>query len=93
MKSFRFATLRQLILACASFAPIAMAFIAGSGPGASAVSAAPAPQVQVLPCSSDDMRRHWCPADTRGGVELIKQRSEAKCIFDRTWGYDVLRVR
>jgi hypothetical protein len=66
----------------------AVALLTGVGPGASAVRAAAVPQVETVPCSSDDMRRHWCPVDTRGGVELARQRSDAKCIFDRTWGYD-----
>jgi hypothetical protein len=39
-------------------------------------------------CSSDDMRRHYCAADTRGGVALARQRSDASCIQGRTWGYD-----
>jgi hypothetical protein len=42
----------------------------------------------TIRCSSDDMRRHYCSVDTRGGVELIRQRSDAACIQGRTWGYD-----
>jgi len=42
----------------------------------------------VISCSSDDMHRHYCPADTRGGVQLIRQRSEASCRQGRSWGYD-----
>ncbi|MBC7924734.1 MAG: DUF3011 domain-containing protein [Bryobacteraceae bacterium] len=41
-----------------------------------------------LTCSSDDMRRHYCSADTRGGVQLVRQRSDASCVEGRTWGYD-----
>jgi hypothetical protein len=33
------------------------------------------------------MRRNFCPADVRGGVQLVKQRSDVPCIFNRTWGY------
>ena len=43
---------------------------------------------QVITCSSDDMRRHYCPADTRGGVQLLKQRSDASCRQGSSWGYD-----
>jgi hypothetical protein len=39
-------------------------------------------------CSSDDMHRHYCPADTRGGVQLLKQRSESACRQRRSWGFD-----
>ena len=90
MKRFHSTLPRTLFLACGSLALSAVAMITGSGPGASAVSAAPAPapQAEAISCSSDDMRRHWCPVDTRGGVELVRQRSEAKCISERTWGYD-----
>jgi Protein of unknown function (DUF3011) len=41
-----------------------------------------------MSCASNDMRRHTCQVDTRGGVQLVHQNSQAKCIFDRTWGYD-----
>jgi len=39
-------------------------------------------------CASDDGRRNYCGADTRGGVRLVRQRSDAPCISGRTWGYD-----
>src|ERR1700730_7969717 len=38
-------------------------------------------------CPSDDMGRAWCPADSRFGVGMIRQRSEATCIEGHTWGY------
>ena len=43
---------------------------------------------QVISCSSDDMHRHYCPADTRGGVQLVKQHSDSSCRQGRSWGYD-----
>jgi Protein of unknown function (DUF3011) len=43
---------------------------------------------RVVSCSSDDMHRHYCPADTRGGVQLIKQHSDSSCRQGRSWGYD-----
>jgi hypothetical protein len=43
---------------------------------------------QVISCSSDDMHRHYCSADTRGGVRLVKQNSESSCRQGRSWGYD-----
>jgi hypothetical protein len=42
----------------------------------------------VLTCSSDDMHRHYCDADTRNGVRLVRQRSDAQCRQDYSWGYD-----
>ncbi|MBO0723599.1 MAG: DUF3011 domain-containing protein [Blastocatellia bacterium] len=43
---------------------------------------------QELRCDSNDGRYHLCPADTRRGVSLVKQRSDASCILNRTWGYN-----
>jgi hypothetical protein len=45
-------------------------------------------QAQVISCSSDDMHRHYCQADTRGGVQLIRQHSEASCRQGRSWDFD-----
>ena len=39
-------------------------------------------------CASDNGGRNVCPTDTRGGVQLIRQRSDSPCDFGRTWGYD-----
>ncbi len=39
-------------------------------------------------CESNSNRTHHCEADTRFGVELVRQISNARCIRDRTWGYD-----
>ncbi len=43
---------------------------------------------QVVSCSSDDMHRHYCPADTRGGVQLVRQNSDSSCRQGRSWGFD-----
>src|SRR5215813_2395001 len=42
---------------------------------------------QTIYCASDDGRRNQCSADTRGGVTLVNQRSEAACIQGRSWGF------
>ena len=39
-------------------------------------------------CASDDGRRHYCAVDTRGGVQLLRQRSGSPCVQGQTWGYD-----
>jgi Protein of unknown function (DUF3011) len=44
--------------------------------------------VQVFACNSDDMGRHSCAVDTRGGVRLLTQHSEAPCTEGRNWGTD-----
>lgn len=49
----------------------------GEGPG-------PGP----IACSSDDGRRRYCDADTRGGVQLVRQISGSPCEQGRTWGFD-----
>ena len=42
----------------------------------------------VITCASNDGRRNFCAADTRGGVQLVNQRSGSPCIFGQTWGFD-----
>src|SRR5690348_9983667 len=65
--------------------------------GQSSLSALPEPGAlvpataaafQEFYCASDDGRRHYCNADTRGGVRLVRQRSGSSCVQGRSWGYD-----
>lgn len=62
----------------------------GNYPGGGAYGSYPSNggYTSTMRCSSDDMGRHYCSADTRGGVSLVRQRSDAACIEGRTWGYD-----
>ncbi len=46
------------------------------------------PPMGRVTCSSNNGGRQFCPADTRGGVRMINQRSGSPCIQGRTWGYD-----
>lgn len=39
-------------------------------------------------CESIDNRERYCRADTRGGVQLVRQLSKTPCIRGRTWDYD-----
>ena len=43
---------------------------------------------QTLTCSSDNGRRNFCNADTRGGVQMVRQRCGSACIQGQTWGWD-----
>jgi len=43
-------------------------------------------------CESQNGRYKFCSADTRGGVELRRQLSNAGCNFNRSWGYDRYRI-
>lgn len=42
---------------------------------------------QVFRCESNDGRTRECAANTRAGVQLVRQLSRAACIQGRTWGY------
>jgi Protein of unknown function (DUF3011) len=42
----------------------------------------------IVSCSSDDGHRHYCDANTRGGVRLLQQRSDSPCREGETWGFD-----
>ncbi|MEO6911479.1 MAG: DUF3011 domain-containing protein [Edaphobacter sp.] len=46
------------------------------------------PQGQVITCSSNDGKRHYCGIDTSRGVQLSRQISGSACIQGQTWGYD-----
>ncbi len=39
-------------------------------------------------CESVDKQHRYCGADTRGGVQLRRQLSEAECREGRSWGHD-----
>ena len=39
-------------------------------------------------CESIDSRERYCRAETRGGVQLVRQLSKTPCIRGRTWDYD-----
>lgn len=43
---------------------------------------------QVLRCESSDGRHKQCPADTGGGVELVRQLSRSACLRNQSWGTD-----
>ena len=45
-------------------------------------------QGQTITCSSNDGRRNFCSANTRGGVRLSRQISGSACIQGSTWGLD-----
>ena len=45
-------------------------------------------QAYNIYCASDDRRRNWCPVDTRGGVRLVRKRSDSACVWGDSWGYD-----
>jgi len=46
------------------------------------------PNRGAITCASDDGRRVFCEADTRGRVRLIRQLSDSPCQEGSTWGYD-----
>ena len=41
----------------------------------------------IVRCESVDGRTRECPADTRGGVRLVRQVSRTTCMEGRNWGY------
>jgi hypothetical protein len=51
-------------------------------------AAAPAARAQSITCSSNNGRRNFCPIDTRGGVTMVRQRSDARCTQGYSWGFD-----
>lgn len=47
---------------------------------------------QTITCSSDNGRRNYCNANTRGGVQMTRQISGSACIQGQTWGWDNNRI-
>ena len=39
-------------------------------------------------CESEEFEYKFCPADTRGGVQLRQQLSDTDCQRGYNWGYD-----
>lgn len=48
----------------------------------------PPPVNAVITCSSNNGGRNYCPANTRNGVHLVRQRSDAPCRSGYSWGFD-----
>lgn len=46
------------------------------------------PPGRIITCRSKDYRYQFCRANTRGGVVLQKQLSDAPCDKGRTWGFE-----
>lgn len=78
-------------IAVLAFLCAAAFLIVAALPAPSALAAVPPSHYRdtvKLYCASDDWRLHWCPVDVGGGVELLKQKSQALCLYGKTWGYD-----
>ncbi len=55
---------------------------------AAALLTAPAAADTLLECASGGYKYTYCPADTRYGVQLEKQKSSTPCVLNDSWGYD-----
>jgi Protein of unknown function (DUF3011) len=53
-----------------------------------AVSIGAAANAQTVSCTSEDGSKKYCQADTKHGVTLAKQRSDAACRLGESWGFD-----
>jgi hypothetical protein len=56
--------------------------------GMLALSPGRAEAQNTITCESRGHDRAYCSADTRGGVRLVRQLSESRCVSGRTWGTD-----
>jgi Protein of unknown function (DUF3011) len=53
-----------------------------------AMTVRPATAQRSITCASQDGKRHYCDVETRGGVSMVRQRSDAACEEGYSWGYD-----
>jgi hypothetical protein len=58
------------------------------GPGPYPPGTGYPPPGGIMTCSSDNGGRNFCPAVTRNGVRLVRQRSDAPCRSGYSWGFD-----
>src|ERR1700688_433202 len=85
MKSFRAFSQK---FACSSLGLVCAALLLTLTAEPPPAQVTPPPQALRMSCSSNDMHRHVCAADTTGGVKMVHQKSQAKCIQNSSWGYD-----
>jgi hypothetical protein len=43
---------------------------------------------QTVVCTSENGARKYCPAETRGNVQLVKESGDALCVQGTSWGFD-----
>jgi hypothetical protein len=43
---------------------------------------------QHITCASEDGKRHYCAAETRAGVSIVRKRSGSPCRRNYSWGFD-----
>jgi len=48
----------------------------------------PSQAMQTLTCESNGNQRNYCRGDAAFGVQLTRQLSRTKCVFNRNWGSD-----
>ncbi|HET9699111.1 MAG TPA: DUF3011 domain-containing protein [Terriglobales bacterium] len=48
--------------------------------------------VTTVYCASDDMRRNYCSVGKNRGIRLVRQRSDARCDLNRSYGFDHDRI-
>jgi len=47
---------------------------------------------RIVQCESTNQRTRECAANTRGGVRLVRQLSDTRCVEGQNWGYHSDRV-
>jgi hypothetical protein len=80
-------SIRKLVLLSAA----SLAVLAGALPSrvaAQAPVAAAGASASLVSCASEGIERRSCPADTSGGIALIRATGSAPCLLGRNWGYD-----
>lgn len=63
-------------------------YYGGTGYGSGGYSRPTLSSDGTFRCESEDRRLQRCLVDTRGGVALVRQESDASCIEGRTWGVE-----
>lgn len=79
--------MRLAIFVCAWFVAGAAAAQETQKAGGAGVAPDVVKRVTVS-CASTPGERFHCPADTSGGVAIVRSHGQSACLLGKTWGYD-----
>ena len=81
-------TLSKRALDAASFSLVLLTAMLARTTAAQAQGAPAAAQAATVLCASAGSERQHCPADTSGGIALLRATGSSPCLLGRNWGYD-----
>ena len=81
-------TLSKRARDAAAFSLVLLTAVLARNSAAQAQGAPAAAQAATVLCASAATGRQHCPADTSGGIALLRATGSSPCLLGRNWGYD-----